>query len=237
MRELYKSNVNGFVEVLEKKGKSALIKFIDTGYQRWANIGNVKAGKVKDHSVPRETKWSPHFEIFSSNNTGSGVILAKKSKSCIIQFNSTGYTTKANIDNVRAGKVKDPYFPSVHGVGYIGEFEKVPYWRLAKQLWQNMMKRCYSDTDTRGYKKKGTTVDSRWHCFSNFLDDLPQMGNFDGWLDSKLIGVEFDLDKDTLIEGNNVYSKEACCFIPRSLNRSLGKKGKTLNEKGEWVKG
>lgn len=185
---------------------------------------------TKDH------KWESFHETFTSNSTGSGAIMAKKGRKCLVVFDKTNYVTTADLHNVRQGKIKDPYYPTVLGVGYLGVFKKVPYWKQAKQLWQNMMKRCYSDNDPRGYKSKGVTVDTRWHCFANFLEDIKSLDNFDGWLNSKDIGVEFDLDKDALVKGNKVYSKDLCSFVSRSLNRPLGKRGKVLNGLGEWVK-
>ena len=40
----YMSNCDGEVEILERKGKQVYVRFINTGYSRWANIDNVKAG-------------------------------------------------------------------------------------------------------------------------------------------------------------------------------------------------
>jgi hypothetical protein len=166
-------------------------------------------------------------EKYISNSGLEFVILNQSGKQCIIQFTETGYTRTANIDNIRVGKVRDFYNKSVYGVGFYGEFEKVYYWKQAKQLWQNMLKRCYCEKDLRGYSKWGTTVDERWQCFANFLADLPSLENFDKWLKGQKEGRDkFNLDKDFKFPGNNVYSREACCFLEDSLNKSLGAKSK-----------
>ncbi len=163
------------------------------------------------------------MEKFVSNSGLEFIILDRKGKSCVVQFIDTGYTRQANIDNVKCGKVRDLYAISVYGVGYYGEFEKVHYWKQAKQLWQNMLKRCYLEKDQRGYFKWGTIVDKRWHCFSNFLYDLPELENFELWLagqNSK--NNKYNLDKDSKYPANNTYGKEVCSFIPESVNKSMG---------------
>ena len=42
------------------------------------------------------------------------------------------------------------------------------------------------------------------------------------------------LDKDILIKGNKVYSKDSCCFVPREVNMLLIKSDKS---RGEWPVG
>lgn len=151
-------------------------------------------------------------------------------KTYAVTFTATGSTRLANIDNIRAGKVKDLYHPSRYGVGYDGDADKsVPYYSRAKDLWSNMLRRCYTDYD-RCYKGR-VTVAPRWHCFANFLTDLPRLPGFVGWVS----GSGFELDKDLLTEGNSVYCREHCQFVPMALNRAAGKVGKKLVG-GVWVR-
>lgn len=156
------------------------------------------------------------------NNRGDEfTILRTTGSQSLIQFTNTGYTRTVFNHNMRKGKCKDYYEPSRYGVGFEGEPKRdVPYFKAAKQLWANMLKRCYTD-DPKGYSWKGTTVDKRWHCFANFLEDLPKLSGFDQWLKGGM-----NLDKDTIVEGNNRYSKEVCCFISEGVNKSLGAKTK-----------
>ena len=165
------------------------------------------------------------MEKLVSNSGLEFIILSREGKECTIQFVETGYTRRANIDNARQGKVRDLYAISVYGVGYYGEFDKVHYWKQAKQLWQNMLKRCYCEKDPKGYTKWGTKVDKRWHCFSNFLSDLPKLSNLEKWLEGQRTKSDkYNLDKDTKYPNNNVYSRETCTFILESVNKSLGAK-------------
>ncbi len=164
------------------------------------------------------------------NNQGLELeVIERKGQSCIVKFKASGSVRAASYNNIINGKVKDLYHPSRYGVGYDGEIIKTSYWKPAKQLWSNMLKRCYCESDKRGYKAKGTTVDARWHCFANFLDDLPSLEGFSEWLKGGM-----DLDKDSICPEANVYSRHTCKFIERSENRAMGKRGKRKVD-GVWV--
>lgn len=172
------------------------------------------------------------MQEFLSKGSGKLTILRKQGKQCIIRFEDTGYIRSANYDNVVAGKIKDYYAKSVYGVGFLGEFTKTPYWKQAKQLWKNMIKRCYYENDSRGYYGK-VFVSPDWHCFATFLNDLPKIQNFDKWLLGQTSSTEkYNLDKDSLVDGCNVYSKHTCVFLEESENKSLGaKNGKPYTRK------
>lgn len=178
------------------------------------------------------------METLVSNSGKEFVILSRRGKSCIIQFTETGYVREANIDNARTGKVRDLYSPSVYGVGYYGEFSKVHYWKQAKQLWQNMLKRCYCEADQKGYYGK-VTVDVRWHCFANFLIDIARLTNFNNWLQGQNSNsIKYNLDKDMLVEGCTVYSRATCQFITESENKAAGaRNGKPFTRKLQLNKG
>lgn len=168
---------------------------------------------------------------FFSNSGKRFIILSKTGKNCVIQFIDTGYIRRANIDNIKAGKVKDLLAKSVYGVGYYGDFEKVYYWKKAKQLWQNMLKRCYCEKDSKGYFGRVTVADD-WHCFSNFIRDLRNLKNFEEWVSYKSGGIKYNLDKDLLFPGCTVYSKYTCQFITEAENKSAGaRNGKPFTKK------
>src|SRR5690606_25693411 len=152
---------------------------------------------------------------------------------CLIQFTKTGFVRKALYHNLIKGKVRDLYSPAVYGVGYEGEYNKNAYWKQAKQLWQNMLKRCYCEADTRGYFGKGVVVSPEWHCFATFLKDISQLENFDKWLlGQNTNSTKYNLDKDFIVEGCKVYSKETCMFATESENKAAGaRNGKPYTKK------
>lgn len=173
-------------------------------------------------------------EIIYENNAGDKYIIIdskrKKVKSRIwdmvlIQFLDTGSTRWVYKYNSDKGKVKDLYKKTVYGVGYLGEVSNKPkYYKQALDLWRNMMKRCYTD-DPKGYRKWGTTVEIRWHCFSTFLEDIKELDNFDKWVLGYQDEYEkYNLDKDFKVPKSNIYSRMTCSFVSEHLNKSEGAK-------------
>lgn len=155
-------------------------------------------------------------------------ILRKGSKSSyhsmsLVQFKDTPHTKWVYDDNLVAGKVKNPYRITRVGVGYLGDFAKNSYSARARQLWSNVLGRCYTDRD-KGYLKFGTEVDTRWHCFANFLEDLPKLENFDKWLEDG--DIKYNLDKDLKAGKQNIYSLNTCMFLDEHTNKSDGGKCK-----------
>ena len=159
-------------------------------------------------------------KVCKSNLSGDFKILKyNNSENVEIQFTNTGYRKVAVMKEVRNGKVKDPYSPSVCGVGIVGT--KYPIsegGRNTKEymLWQSMLKRCYSDV----YKKKRPTYEG-CEVSNNFL----HYEYFYEWCHNQIgFGNEgWHLDKDLLVKGNKVYSESTCVFIPREINQVLTK--------------
>lgn len=181
------------------------------------------------------------------NNAGQEFEILKKYKKQIgkrtweiwlIQFEDTGTTKEVYACNAKVGKARDPYAISFCGKGCTGEYRKTPYWRQAKRLWSNMLKRCYDENYESGYHGRGYTVCKRWLCFEHFLEDLPKIPNFSEWLDGfDKTKTQFNLDKDLLVEGNKVYCLECCSFVPEGVNKSAGaKNGKPYTKKPRPIK-
>lgn len=140
-------------------------------------------------------------------------------KQFLVKFIDTGFTKWVYRENALDGKVRDMYAKSVYGIGYHGDVDKtVPYYKQAIQLWQNMMKRCYSTKDKKGYYGY-VVVSPRWHSLENFINDLPKLNNFDKWLNP--INENYNLDKDFKGDGT-IYSFETCQFITEYENKSAG---------------
>lgn len=162
--------------------------------------------------------------IYTNNAGLEFEILNTEGRTLVVRFLESGSVRRCALANLKAGKVRDLYSPSRYGVGYDGDIIKTPYWLKAKDLWSNMLKRCYCESDPRGYFGKGVSVDARWHCFANFLDDLPYLDGFDQWL---VGGMELDKDKRF---GSKVYSRECCQFLSTFENRSIVRKGRLYNK-------
>lgn len=140
----------------------------------------------------------------------------------LIGFFSTGHVRKAEYRSVLDSKVKDPWFRSVHGVGFYGDYDKKdPHYKLLVNVWRDMMARCYDDRNCSfgGYGGSGVHVCSRWHNFANFQEDAKRL---DGWNLKKEYPKEYSIDKDMLTAGNR-YSPVDCvwsCKAMQDANKS-----------------
>ena len=163
-----------------------------------------------------KSKSSGDFKILKYNNN----------RNVEIQFLNTGYETVVRLGNIRSGYVKDPYTPSVYGVGITGT--KYPSKINGAQikeytLWNSMLKRCYSDSSKKEYPTyEGCEVSDKFKSYEYFYEWCINQIGFDneGW----------HLDKDLLNKGNKVYSENTCVFIPSEINSLLVKREASRGE-------
>ena len=160
-------------------------------------------------------------KLCKSNSSGDFKILKyNDSRSVEIQFVNTGYETSATLGNIKKGDVKDPYVPSVFGVGITGTKYLITISGVKTReyaLWKNMLQRCYSDA----YRNKRPTYEG---C--EVSDNFKSYEYFYEWC-HKQVGFSnqsWQLDKDLLIKGNKVYSEDSCVFIPAEINLLLIKR-------------
>jgi hypothetical protein len=164
--------------------------------------------KIPQDMIPgtkHQTKSSGEIEILDYIN----------SSDVKIKFIATGAVASVYSGNIRLGSIKDPLKPVVLGVGYfgIGEFKaKVNGSNTpAYERWRGMLKRCYCDK----YQKRfptytGCLVASEWHNFQVFAKWFYENYPNDG--------VNYDLDKDIVQDGNKIYSSEFCKFVTKKEN-------------------
>ena len=159
-------------------------------------------------------------KVCKSLNSGDFKILKyNDSKDVEIQFINTGFETTVQLGDIKSGSIKDPYLPSVYGVGILGtKYPSTINGVLTKEyiLWKHMLQRCYSTT----LKKKQPTYDG---C--EVSDNFKSYEYFYEWCQKQIgFGVSgFELDKDLLTKGNKVYSEYSCVFIPAEINTVLTK--------------
>lgn len=227
------TNMHGIVQVLSRSGQTVKVMFLDTGVIADYNIHNVSAGKCKDPTRKKVGKPMTDFnpdKVYCNASGARYVITNRLGYSCTVKFLETGKERTVNIHNARTNKVTDYFHKASYGVGYLGELGSTPdctlKHKLEYTLWRNMLKRCYCESDNKGYFGRNILVNERWYNFSNFVEDLPSLQNYDLWLKGQLDKKEtqYNLDKDFAFYGCNEYSKETCQFINESLN-----KGTTIN--------
>lgn len=125
---------------------------------------------------------------------------------------------RTKYQNFVKGSVKNPYFPSICGVGIIGEKYPVSInCKTTKEYdaWRRMIVRCFNEW----YKEnrpayKVVTCCEEWLNYENYYEWLHSQDNFDKWLN----GDRWAIDKDILVKGNKMYSPEFCCLIPQNVN-------------------
>ena len=85
--------------------------------------------------------------------------------------------------------------------------------RRMYDTWKDMLKRCYNKKYLEANPTyKGCTVCERWLRFSNFIEDIRLIPNFDLYYQ----GINRVLDKDIRVPGNKVYSLQTCMFVSKS---------------------
>lgn len=122
--------------------------------------------------------------------------------------------------NFKSGSIKNPYYPSVYGVGIIG----TKYPRTINtgkrnlreyETWKHILKRSFdNDTKRRQPTYQGVDCCKEWLYYENFYEWLCSQPNYDKWHNGKSWAV----DKDILCKGNKLYSPENCCLVPPNIN-------------------
>jgi hypothetical protein len=142
------------------------------------------------------------------------------------------FTKTKHRDSIYKGvlKMRDRTNVTVLGVGYLGngKYNSSPkgLGRRRYNAWFSMLWRCYSE----GIKNlrptyKDCKVDTRWHNFQNFCEDLESLEGYELWIDPK---NKMQLDKDVKIKENKIYSKDTCKFVSPRENMSVVRSGKYL---------
>lgn len=122
------------------------------------------------------------------------------------------------------GGIRNPYYPSVYGVGISGR--KYPTKINGKhtkeyETWRGMLRRCYDEKHKKiNPTYKGVSCCDEWLLFENFYEWLHSQENFDKWLN----GNGCAIDKDIIIKNNKTYSPETCCLVPQNVNSLFVKK-------------
>ena len=164
----------------------------------------------RDGSTHINTQGSK-FKVIEYTNT----------RNVVIKFlDKFGYEKRVNWYKVEKGSIKNPYFPFVCNVGYMGEGVHKSRINGRKTLfyikWVNMLNRCYGDKSKNNITYLECVVSEKWHNFQNFAN----------WCEENYYSIEeeqLELDKDILNKGNKIYSPTTCVFVPHNINSLLNK--------------
>jgi hypothetical protein len=212
---VYPTNLHGDILVLEYQNKkNVTVKFLKSGKITTAHMTNIKSGVVREPSVEVG-------DIFETNLNGKlEVVNYKSALEVTVRFLNTGYETTVEASQIRTGEVRDWVLPKAFGIGVMEDVDISlrDAYPKHKQLWQNMLSRCYNNNTTYVGKYESCSVSDHFLHFKNFrlwCDDQV------GFNEKDNKGKAFALDKDVLIKGNLLYSENTCCFVPREINNLL----------------
>ena len=174
--------------------------------------------------------------VWDSNNCGKFEILGRTNKFIINKKGwkdfryylckfEDGTVVEVVKDAIKSGSVKNPNYPSVCGIGYIGQGRRNSKHNGRKSreysIWTDMILRCYSEVfKFKIPSYRDVTVCKRWHSFQNFCDDIQYLNGYEQWKNKN----NYQLDKDILCSKLNIspkiYSPETCMFISQKDNVS-----------------
>lgn len=168
-----------------------------------------------------EFKGSQRLGEKQLNNQGCLMVVVeyKNFTDIIVEFQD-GYKGKVHTSYqcFKNGEVKNPYYPSVCGVGIIGnKYSVYVNNNITKEYeaWRGIIRRCFDEkTKEKQPTYKDVSCCDGWLLYENFYEWLHSQENFDKWLNGKRWAV----DKDILVKGNKCYSSKTCCLIPQDLN-------------------
>lgn len=145
-----------------------------------------------------------------------------------------GNIVKTRVQSLGKGHCRNLNSKLVLGVGIndmLGA-EKTKEFIKQRQMWFGVLQRCFSiKLLERRPTYKNCKVYESWLWLSNFIKDIKSIENYE-----KSLNEGWQLDKDLLSNEGKLYSKDTCCFIPRSLNLVISSYPKKLNGLPKGVK-
>ena len=157
--------------------------------------------------------------VYQTREGGSVTILLIRNYNDIVVEHNDEYKHQVvtRLSHINSGSIRNPYKPSVYGIGYIGvgPYKSCNDGRKTVEYdaWNHMFTRCYSNVyQDKNPSYVGCTVDPIWHNFQNFAHWYCYTGYYN---------IGYHLDKDLLVQGNRIYSPNTCTMLPAELNSTL----------------
>lgn len=147
------------------------------------------------------------------------IIEYNKASDIVVEFQDE-YKFKVNTiyGNFKSGCVRNPYYPTVYGVGITGnKYPAKTNNKMTKEYntWIDMLKRCYVKRVKNNQPSYANALCcDEWLNYENFCEWLYSQDNFDRWYNGK----RWAIDKDIIVKGNKIYSPDTCCLVPQNVN-------------------
>lgn len=101
-----------------------------------------------------------------------------------------------------------------------------------KSLWRNLSSRCL----------EGSAIQKKYPSYIGCINSFESIFDFEDWVlneHGSFIKDEndkhWDLDKDLVFDGNFVYGRETCVFVPHRINTLFSSSAKTRGELPQGV--
>lgn len=165
-------------------------------------------------------------KIFKNKDDLEFVVISKnKEKSNLkyiyynVEFIKSGYRCCSRTESINSGSVKDKLMKSQCNIGSIGYINTRQY-SHEYRIWKDMIQRCYNPKDKSYlyYGAKGITVCNRWLRFDNFVNDIPDIPNYNEYLFRR---HKQRLDKDIRTKNidNKKYSPQTTMWVSELKNQ------------------
>lgn len=157
------------------------------------------------------------------NNQGClmKIVEYNKASDIIVEFQDEYKAkVKTSYGNFKLGSVRNPYHPSIYGIGITGckySTKTEANDRPTKEysIWRSILERSFVEKiKEKQPTYKEVSCCNEWINFENFYEWLHSQPNFNKWYE----GSRWAVDKDILYKGNKVYSPENCCLVPINVN-------------------
>lgn len=103
------------------------------------------------------------------------------------EVNGVRHKKMVRKEDILKGKPYNPYYPNVHGVGYMGNVSPKDH-QYEHNKWSKMISRCYNPNDPKykTYGAAGVTVCDEWKSFENFHNDFKNIIGYEENMDQVL---------------------------------------------------
>ncbi|EKT3982618.1 hypothetical protein QEF67_003184 [Klebsiella aerogenes] len=159
-------------------------------------------------------KQAEKYGKFFTNSKGQDFYVLEyvTADKVLVRFVDTGNEREILATSLYDGKVKDYMARDKYSLARIGTNERGLSKTREYKLWQRMLARCYGSSAHPCYE--GCSVAPEWLTFTTFREDIKQLPGYSDWLEDK----GWALDKDSIVEGNKVYSPSTCQFLSQQEN-------------------
>jgi len=140
-----------------------------------------------------------------------------------IKVNNEAESREAQDSRYKTGSRK-VYGVGINDIPNIAKTGNPNFWMYT--LWKGVLARSFSKKLKKQHETyNDVTCCDDWFVFSNFMNDIRKIENFD-----KYSSESWHLDKDILVKGNKIYSKDTVCFVPSEVNNLVIKSNKTRGD-------